>query len=679
MQMLALGWVAELGYLALLAVMVLSLLQGLLPLLGVLQRRVALQQLAPSLTQAAALAGLVSFACLLVSFGANDFSLTYVAGHSNTLMPWYYRLSAAWGGHEGSMLLWVVILNLWAWAVSLKARTLPLDLQARVLSILGLIGVAMSSFVVFTSSPFARSLPMLPVDGAELNPLLQDPGLIFHPPMLYMGYVGLAVPFAFAMAGLWAGRLDSAWMRWSRPWALAAWGFLTLGIALGSWWAYYELGWGGWWFWDPVENASFMPWLAGTALLHSMAVTEKRGVFKAWTVWLAILSFALSLLGTFLVRSGVLTSVHAFAADPQRGLYVLGILVAVAGGGLLMFALRGWQLTAESRYQLRSRESLLMVNNLILLVATVVVLIGTLYPLIAEALKLGMVSVGPPYFNALFVPLTWLLLAALGLGSVTRWKRDSRPLLGVTLALAVSAVVLGAGLALLLGSFSKASAMVQGGWQVWLTAALCVWVLGWMGWDLRDKTRHAADLPTGLKRLGRSYWGMVLAHAGLLVLCLGVALTHQGSIEKDVPLAPGQSVALAGYTFRLERFEQIRKDNYDATRATVSVQRDGQLLTRLYPEKRLYIVQRRPMTEAAIDASLLRDLYVSLGEPLDARHPEGAWAVRVYVKPYVRWLWLSAILMALGAALCMLDPRYRLRRPQMNAASAAELNLETRP
>ncbi len=662
MQMLALGWVAELGHLALLAVMVLTLLQCLLPTFGVLRSKAPLQLLAPSLAQAAALAGLVSFGCLMWSFWANDFSLVYVAGHSNTLMPWVYRLSAAWGGHEGSMLLWVVILLLWSLMVALRARVLPLTMQARVLAILGAIGAAMSSFVVFTSNPFARSLPMLPVDGAELNPLLQDPGLIVHPPMLYMGYVGLAVPFAFAMAGLWAGRLDSAWMRWSRPWALTAWAFLTLGIALGSWWAYYELGWGGWWFWDPVENASFMPWLAAIALLHSMAVTEKRGVFKAWTVWLAILAFALSLLGTFLVRSGVLTSVHAFAADPKRGMYILAILVAVVGGGLLAFALRGWRLTAESRYALRSRESLLMVNNLMLLVATVVVLLGTLYPLIAEALKLGMVSVGPPYFNALFVPLTWLLLAGLGIGAVTRWKRDERPLLGVGLAIGVSALVLGAGLTLLLGSFSRASAVVEGGWRVWLTAALCVWVLGWMLWDLRDKTRHATSLPAGLQRLGRSYWGMVLAHVGLLMLCLGVALTQQGSIEKDVPLAPGQSVTLAGYTFELEKFVQVRKDNYDATRATVLVRQNDRLLTRLYPEKRLYVVQRRPMTEAAIDGSVLRDLYVSLGEPLDATQPNGTWAVRVYVKPYVRWLWLASLLMALGALLCVSDPRYRLRR-----------------
>ncbi len=649
----------ELGHFSLLTAMVIALLQTVLPAFGVLRGQPLWQRLAPSLALAQTLALLVSFACLAKAFIENDFSLIYVAGHSNSLMPWYYRLSAVWGGHEGSLLLWVTILGLWCAAVAIFSRGLPLDMRARVLSILGAVQLAMISFVVLTSSPFLYSLPMLPVDGADLNPLLQDPGLIVHPPMLYMGYVGMAVPFAFCMAALWAGRLDSAWTRWSRPWTLAAWAFLTAGIALGSWWAYYELGWGGWWFWDPVENASFMPWLAATALIHSLAVCEKRGVFKAWTVLLAIMAFALSLLGTFLVRSGVLTSVHAFAADPDRGMFVLGILIVVVGGGLLMFALRGWRLTTESRYGVWSRETLLVVNNVILLVATSVVLIGTLYPLIADALKLGQVSVGPPYFNALFAPLTWLLLVFLAIGPVTQWKQQRQPLRGPMIAIALTAGLAGTGIALLLSG--------QTAWMVVLTSVLCVWVLGFMTWDVRQKIRNAPTVWAGLRRLQRSYYGMLVAHFGLLTLVLGVSLTTHTSIEKDVALAQGQSVTLQGHEFRFAEIKNLRGPNYDATQATVQVFVDGKQIAELHPEKRLYIVQNRPMTEAAIDGNLRRDLYVALGEPLDANNMNGAWAVRVYYKPYVRWLWLGAILMALGGFLAMSDKRYRMAKKTMEA------------
>lgn len=644
----------ELGHFFLLTAMVIALLQAILPTIGVLKRQIFWQELAPSLALAQACALLISFGCLAIAFLNNDFSLTYVAGHSNSLMPWYYRVSAVWGGHEGSLLLWVTILGLWCAAVAVFSRGLPLTMRARVLAILGMVQLAMSAFIVSTSSPFKHSLPMLPVDGADLNPLLQDPGLIFHPPMLYMGYVGLAVPFAFCMAALWAGRLDSAWTRWSRPWTQAAWAFLTLGIALGSWWAYYELGWGGWWFWDPVENASFMPWLAAAALMHSLAVCEKRGVFKAWTVMLAILAFALSLLGTFLVRSGVITSVHAFAADPSRGLFILGILITVVGGGLLMFALRGWRLTAESRYGVWSRETLLVINNVILLVATSVVLIGTLYPLIADALKLGQVSVGAPYFNALFAPLTWLLLVFLAMAPVTQWKQHKQPLKGVSVAIALTAVLSGGGLTLLMTG--------QTDWMVLLTLSLSLWVAGFLAWDIKQKTRHAPTLINGLRRLAPSYWGMQTAHIGLLVLCMGVSLTTHTSIEKDVALSAGQSVTLRDHEFRFEKVENLRGANYDATRATVTVHHQGQQIATLHPEKRLYIVQKRPMTEAAIDGNLLRDLYVALGEPLDANNKDGAWAVRVYYKPYVRWLWLGSLLMALGAFLAMFDKRYRMRK-----------------
>ena len=654
----------ELGQFGLLLAWLLSGLLLLVPMWGIWRANSSSQQLSIGLAYGQALALLLALSGLAVAFLTNQFAYRYVAGHSNSLMEWYYRLSAVWGGHEGSMLLWVVILGLWIAAVARFGRKLPMSMQARVLAVLGAVQVGMIGFVVITSNPFLTTLPILPVDGSDLNPLLQDPGLIFHPPMLYMGYVGLAVPFAFALAGLWTGRLDSAWARWSRPWALAAWAFLTLGIALGSWWAYYELGWGGWWFWDPVENASFMPWLAATALLHSLAVSEKRGVFKAWTVLLAILAFALSLLGTFLVRSGVLTSVHAFAADPERGLFILVLLGVVVGGSLLLYALRGWRLTAESRYTLWSRETLLVINNVLLVVATFVVLLGTLYPLAADALKLGRVSVGPPYFNALFAPLSWLLLLAMALAPLAQWKSQGRhqgQLRRPLLIVAMTALLAGGGIA--------AWFMGMAGWMVWLTLPLCLWVLLVHGLDIGQKIRHAPSMLQGLRRLGRSYWAMQLAHLGLLVMISGIALTSHTSIEKDLAMAPGQSVVVKGYQFTFESVNNFHTPQYDGTRGTISVSRDGQPVTTLNPEKRLYVVQQRPMTEAAIGGNFWRDLYVALGEPVDPANKDSVWAVRIYVKPFVRWLWLGAILMALGGALAMLDRRYRIRTPRQLSLS----------
>jgi cytochrome c-type biogenesis protein CcmF len=648
----------ELGSFALIAALMVAVLQAVIPLVGVLCRQPLWQQLAPSLACTQMLTLLVSFFCLMSAFLTNDFSLVYVAEHSNSLLPWYYQMSAVWGGHEGSLLLWALILALWGSAVSVFSRTLPLDMIARVLSIMGMVSVTMLSFIALTSSPFIHDVSALPIDGADLNPLLQDFGLIVHPPMLYMGYVGLVVPFAFAMAGLWAGRLDSAWARWSKPWALLAWSFLTVGIALGSWWAYYELGWGGWWFWDPVENASFMPWLAATALLHSLAVSEKRGVFKAWTVLLAIMAFALSLLGTFLVRSGVLTSVHAFAADPSRGLFILGILVTVIGGSLLLFSLRGWKLTTESRYALWSRETLLVVNNLILVTATSVVLLGTLYPLIADALGLGRVSVGAPYFNSLFVPLTWLLLIFMAMAPVTAWKQQSERLRQALVFPVISAVLtaflVGAGLWLWV---SGKHALMTG-----LTAALCLWVLGLLLWDILQKIANTSQGITGLFHLQRSYWGMVFAHVGLLMVIMGISLTTHTSIERDVALKQGQTVKLANYQFHFDSLQRAQGPNFDATKATFSVYKDGEFVAKLYPEKRIYIAQNSPMTEAAIDGNLIRDLYIALGEPLDSHDKNGAWAVRVYCKPFVRWLWLGALLMAFGGVLAMSDKRYRLAK-----------------
>ena len=647
--------ITELGYFALISALVIAILQVILPAVGVFKHQPAWQRLAGSFAIAQFLATGTSFLCLMYGFYANDFTLIYVANQSNSMLPWYYRLSATWGGHEGSLLLWVTILATWGAAVAVFSRSLPLAMRARVLVIIAFVQMMMLSMVIFVSSPFNRSLPSIPVDGKDLNPLLQDPGLIFHPPMLYMGYVGAVVPFAFAMAALWAGRLDAVWTRWSRPWTLAAWCCLTLGIVFGSMWAYNELGWGGWWFWDPVENASFMPWLGGVALLHSLAVTEKRGVFKAWTIMLAIFTFALSLLGTFLVRSGVITSVHSFAADPTRGLFILVILGVVIGGGLAMFAWRGWRLTQESHYQLKSRETLLVINNIIILVATIVVVIGTLYPMLADALKLGQVSVGAPYFNALFVPLTWLLLLFLAIGPVSRWKKDTRPLLGTGLAILASCFVLAG----VLSYFLVSSININ----IFMSAALCLWVLVWMVIDIKDKTRNARSLGAGLKRLHMGYWGMQLAHLGILLSVMGIAITTSLSIEKDIAMQKNQSVEVQGYQFTMDELKKIRGANFDATQAVVSVRKNNQVVATLYPEKRHYVVSQMPMTEASIQYNPLRDIYMAMGEPILGVNQSEAdatkWAVRIYIKPGVRWVWWGGFVLALGAILSMFDKRYR--------------------
>ena len=647
--------ITELGYFALISALVIAILQVILPAVGVFKHQPAWQRLAGSFAIAQFLATGTSFLCLMYGFYANDFTLIYVANQSNSLLPWYYRLSATWGGHEGSLLLWVTILATWGAAVAVFSRSLPLAMRARVLVVISFVQMMMLSMVIFVSSPFNRSLPSIPVDGKDLNPLLQDPGLIFHPPMLYMGYVGAVVPFAFAMAALWAGRLDAVWTRWSRPWTLAAWCCLTLGIVFGSMWAYNELGWGGWWFWDPVENASFMPWLGGVALLHSLAVTEKRGVFKAWTIMLAIFTFALSLLGTFLVRSGVITSVHSFAADPTRGLFILVILGVVIGGGLAMFAWRGWRLTQESHYQLKSRETLLVINNIIILVATIVVVIGTLYPMLADALKLGQVSVGAPYFNALFVPLTWLLLLFLAIGPVSRWKKDTRPLLGTGLAILASCFVLAG----VLSYFLVSSININ----IFMSAALCLWVLVWMVIDIKDKTRNARSLGAGLKRLHMGYWGMQLAHLGILLSVMGIAITTSLSIEKDIAMQKNQSVEVQGYQFTMDELKKIRGANFDATQAVVSVRKNNQVVATLYPEKRHYVVSQMPMTEASIQYNPLRDIYMAMGEPILGVNQSEAdatkWAVRIYIKPGVRWVWWGGFVLALGAILSMFDKRYR--------------------
>jgi len=640
--------IPELGHLAMILALCLAVVQATLPLIGAWRGDRQWMGLAqPAAWGQFAFLGF-SFACLTYAFMVDDFSVAYVAHNSNSALPWYYKFSAVWGAHEGSLLLWAFILAGWTFAVAIFSRQLPEDMLARVLGVMGLISIGFLLFLIVTSNPFERLLPQVPMDGRDLNPLLQDFGLIVHPPMLYMGYVGFSVAFAFAIAALLGGRLDAAWARWSRPWTLVAWAFLGLGIALGSWWAYYELGWGGWWFWDPVENASFMPWLVGTALIHSLAVTEKRGVFKSWTVLLAIAAFSLSLLGTFLVRSGVLTSVHAFATDPERGVFILVFLLMVVGGSLTLFAMRAPVVKSQVGFGLWSRETLLLVNNLLLVVATAMILLGTLYPLLLDALSGAKLSVGPPYFNAMFVPLIGALMLTLGVGILVRWKDTPlKWLLGMLTPVLITSVVLGGLGSLLFGDFN---------WAVLAVSLLAAWVVIAGVRDLLDKTRHKG-LFKGMRSLAPSYWGMHLAHLGLAVCAIGVVLTSHESAERDLRLAPGESLSLGGYEFVFEGAVHHKGPNFTSDKATIRVLDGDKQIATLHPEKRLYTVQQMPMTEAGIDAGFTRDLYVALGEPLG----DGAWAVRVHIKPFVRWIWLGALMMGLGGVLAASDRRYRVK------------------
>ncbi|MGC8114800.1 heme lyase CcmF/NrfE family subunit [Metapseudomonas otitidis] len=640
--------IPELGHLALILALCMAAVQATLPMIGAWRGDRQWMSLAQPAAwgQFAFLA--FSFGCLTWAFMSDDFSVAYVASNSNSALPWYYKFSAVWGAHEGSLLLWALILGGWTFAVSVFSRQLPEVMLARVLGVMGMISIGFLSFLIITSNPFKRLLPNMPADGNDLNPLLQDFGLIVHPPMLYMGYVGFSVAFAFAIAALLGGRLDAAWARWSRPWTIIAWAFLSVGIVLGSWWAYYELGWGGWWFWDPVENASFMPWLVGTALIHSLAVTEKRGVFKSWTVLLAIAAFSLSLLGTFLVRSGVLTSVHAFAADPERGVFILGFLLAVVGSSLTLFAIRAPVVKSQVGFALWSRETLLLVNNLVLVVTAAMILLGTLYPLVLDALSGAKLSVGPPYFNALFLPLMALLMVVIAVGVLVRWKDTPvKWLVGMLGPVLVGSLVLGVLAAFVLGDFH---------WAVLAVGCLSAWVLLAGVRDLLDKTRHKGLLK-GARSLTRSYWGMQLAHAGIAVCALGVVLSSQYSAERDLRLSPGESVELGGYRFVFEGAAHHEGPNFTSDKGTVRVLDGGRQIAVLHPEKRLYTVQQSMMTEAGIDAGFTRDLYVALGEPLG----DGAWAVRVHVKPFVRWIWLGGLLMGLGGVLAAFDPRYRVK------------------
>ncbi|MDP2793695.1 MAG: heme lyase CcmF/NrfE family subunit [Sulfurisoma sp.] len=647
--------IPELGHFALILALPVALILGTLPLIGAQRGNAAWVALARPAAQAQFLLVAFAFGCLTWAFVANDFSVGYVAQHSNSLLPTLYRVAGVWGGHEGSLLLWVLMLAGWTVAVSLLSRSLPDAMVARVLGVLGLVAVGFLVFILVTSNPFERLLPAA-ADGRDLNPLLQDPGLVFHPPMLYMGYVGFSVAFAFAIAALISGRLDAAWARWSRPWTTAAWVFLTLGIALGSWWAYYELGWGGWWFWDPVENASFMPWLVGTALIHSLAATEKRGSFKNWTVLLAIGAFSLSLLGTFLVRSGVLTSVHAFATDPRRGVFILFFLAVVVGGSLTLFAWRAPKVSLGGAFGLVSRETLLLLNNVLLVVACGTVLLGTLYPLLVDALGMGKLSVGPPYFNAVFVPIMAPLLFLMAVGPIARWKHAEVKDIARRLALAFAiAVGGGAALPFALGAWSAPVAMG-------LTLAL--WIVAGAATQIRER------LKTGTPP--RAYWGMQIAHLGIAVFVVGVTLVGGYQIEKDVRMEPGDTVGIDRYTFRFLGVKEVPGPNYRAMRGDVELIVDGKVDKMLHPEKRNYFTSQMPMTEAAIDTGFTRDVYVSLGEPLDANGEKGAWAIRVYYKPFVDWIWGGCLLMALGGLVAASDRRYRIRaRDEKFAAAGA--------
>lgn len=653
--------IPELGNLSLMLALTLALVQGILPIAGSFTGNARWMALARPAAAGQAAFVTFAFGALVYAFITNDFSVTYVASNSNSMLPYYYRIAGTWGGHEGSLLLWSEMLVLWTFAVALFSRQLPDETVARVLGVMGLISVGFLCFMLFTSDPFDRLLPGA-VDGRDLNPLLQDFGMIIHPPMLYMGYVGFSVAFSFAIAALMGGQLDAAWARWSRPWTLVAWMFLTLGIFMGSFWAYYELGWGGWWFWDAVENASFMPWLVGTALIHSLAVTEKRGSFKNWTVLLAIIAFSLSLLGTFLVRSGVLTSVHAFATDPRRGLFILIFLAIVIGGSLTLYAWRAPKVGLGGRFSLFSRESMLLVNNVLLMAAAGTVLLGTLYPLFLDALDLGKISVGPPYFEAVFVPLMVPILLLLAVGPFVRWKDASFKEVLLRLRwIALGAVLFAVATALLLAT----SALVAMG------ITLAVWIFLATASHLVERLRHAPAGTSLWRRIAsqpRSYWGMLAAHAGIGVFLVGVTLVKGMDTANDVSMRIGDTSTAGGYTFRFTDLKEIKGPNYVAAQGTFEVTRGSEKIATMMPEKRLYTVQQMPMTEAAIDRGFTRDLYVSLGEMTS----KDVWVVRVQHKPFVGWIWGGCLIIAFGGLLAASDRRYRMasRKKQQAALEA---------
>ncbi|QLB39953.1 heme lyase CcmF/NrfE family subunit [Mannheimia pernigra] len=642
--------IAELGNYALALALAISVLLAILPIWGAEKQNSTLIALARPMTWAMFLVLTISFGSLFYLFAVNDFTVQYVVNNSNSRLPLQYRLSAVWGAHEGSLLLWVWLLSLWSVGVAAFTRKMPEDAVARVLGLMGLISIGFLVFVIFTSNPFDRTFPNFPVDGRELNPMLQDVGLIFHPPLLYMGYVGFSVAFAFAIASLMTGRLDTAWARWSRPWTMAAWVFLTLGIVLGSWWAYYELGWGGWWFWDPVENASLMPWIAGTALIHSLAVTEKRGTFKAWTVLLAILAFSLCLVGTFLVRSGILVSVHAFASDPTRGLYILAYLVIVVGGSLLLYAFKGSQIKSLDNYERYSRESMLLINNILLMAFLSVVFLGTLLPLIHKQIGLGTISIGAPFFDQMFMILMVPFAFVLGIGPLVKWRRDQVSAIRkpVIIALIIMAL-LGFGLPSLFRNMMTVSVV--------LGTMMSVFIVLLSLYELQQRATHRHTFFEGIFKLSRSHWGMVLAHLGVAMTVFGIAFSQNFSVERDVRMNVGDKAQIVDYQFEFKGIKITDGANYQGGTAELEITRSGKYEATLNAEKRFYNVSKMGMTEAAIDWGFSRDLYAALGEKLD----DNSWAVRLYYKPFIRWIWIGGLFMALGGLLCMMDKRYRLR------------------
>ena len=638
--------IPEIGHFALILALCMAVVQGILPLAGASLGIAGWIRVAKASAYGQLLFMGLAYGCLTYSFIVHDFSVAYVAQNSNTALPFLYLISGVWGAHEGSLLLWALTLSIWTGLVAMFSKHIPDATRARVLGVMGLVSVGFILFLLFTSNPFARLFPS-PAEGRDLNPLLQDPGLAIHPPMLYMGYVGFSVAFAFSIAALIEGKLDAAWARWSRPWTSVAWMFLTIGITLGSWWAYYELGWGGWWFWDPVENASFMPWLVGTALIHSLAATEKRGVFKTWTVLLAIFAFSLSLLGTFLVRSGVLTSVHAFASDPARGVFILVFLAVVVGGSLLLYAIRAPQVRSSASFELVSRESVLLINNVLLVVTAASILLGTLYPLVIDALGLGKLSVGPPYFNAVFIPLMAPLAIVVGFGVLMHWKRDDLKVVGKRVWLmALSCIAIATLLPLTMPFYS---------WAAVLGLSLALWTVAIS--ILAFKQRLQSWSWQRLKQIPAGFYGMTIAHMGIALFVVGITLTSVYSIERDVRMAPGDTVDMFGYIFSFQGVTQAEGPNYTAQQGHLTVSHDGKTVAELSPQKRVYRVQTMPMTEAAIDAGVFRDLFVAIGEPLGE---QGAWSLRVYYKAFIRWIWMGGVFMGVGGLLGASDRRYRM-------------------
>lgn len=661
--------IPELGNFSLILAFALSILLGIFPMVGAARQNQLWMGLARPLTAGVFVFLSISLAILAYSFVADDFSVQFVANHSNSMLPLRYKLTAVWGGHEGSFLFWTWMLGGWMLAVAIFSKSMPTEFVARVLSIMGLISVGYTLFMLATSNPFDRALPLSPADGADLNAALQDFAFIIHPPSLYMGYVGFSVVFAFAIAALISGRLDSAWARWCRPWANAAWAILTLGLSLGSWWAYYELGWGGWWAWDPVENPPLITWLLGAAMIHSLAATEKRGVFKSWTVLLAIMAFASSLLGTFITRSGLLTSVHAFASDPTRGVYILGFLGLIIGGSLLLYAIRAPILKSEFGFGGWSREVFLLANNLILVVASAAILLGTLYPMVYQAVTGGdLISVGPPYFNTIFLPLVGILVLLLGVGPVARWKKTSRAYLIKQLSkVAIAALVIGVALPVLLTLGVPLTTII--------VTVLACWVIFSLLRDLQSKIANKPDVWSGLKSLPVSYWGMQLAHFGFVMTMAGGCLTSIYSVEKSVLLDPGESAELGRYTFVFEGIEPVQGPNFIADEASIEVLRDGVYFRHLYPQKQLYTASNTPATHMGIDGRFFRDLFVTLG---DARN-QGAWSMTLYIKPFVRWVWIGTIFIAAGGILAVTDKRYRRFKVRQVQRAAPVTNKDSQP